>query len=268
MLNLLRMNLYHLIRSKALYVCFILQLIIPVIAFGVLYALANPDVTDSLMKIGFTVSGNTDETTAALTQLTVLDVFSQASIAGGGFSTISGILAAIFICIDFSSGFIKNIISSHENKWDYILSKLCCLGFVNFLYLTGACIITWVLNTITGGFFTSSSPKDIIFYIFTAWMIQNGFSALILFICMISRNLGASITAVILLCGGVIVSLLNALLGLFGLEWITGHTLYLSLAEFPTSFKEGYDFRVCLTGFLFFVLYTILAKFVLTKKDI
>ena len=76
----------------------------------------------------------------------------------GGFANINmlfifaGLLMAIFIAHDYSSGFVKNIFTVHSQKVDYVISK----SVVGVFGGTGM-IITYVVGTIIAGLLTGKS---------------------------------------------------------------------------------------------------------------
>lgn len=268
MLNLFRMNVYRLLRSKSVYICLGILVFTHVLAYLLLYVLTNPAATYFLSQNELIIGDVVADGQMELANSPFLEIFRQASIAGGAFACFAGIVSSLFICSDFSSGFIKNMVCAHENKWDYILSKICSLCLLNFVYLAVAFVTTLFFNILFAGFFSYSSLADTGFYLFTIWMLQNGFSSLILLISVLTRNIGAAITGVLILCGGVIVSLLHALLGLFGFEWLMEHTLYYSMYSLPVSPDGGYNWTACLTGLFFVFVYTLLSKIVLSKRDL
>lgn len=268
MLNLLRMDLYRIVHSKSFYICFGALILCNFMTFGILLLLTNPTLRDLVMQYGAELSAGSDQIKEALSTASILEVYRQGTIGGGLFSVSTGILASLFTCTDFDCGFIKNIMAAHENKWDYILSKMCSLILINLLYLVGSFITLLPLNLISGGVFAWSSTADILFYLFSAWMVTNGLSALTMLICIVTRSKAAGIAGAICLNGGLIVMILNALLGLFGLQWLTKYSLYVNLASLPSSFEGNYSLQACITGLVFLVIYTVISKIVLTRRDI
>lgn len=246
MLNLLRMDLYRIFRSKSFYIC-----------LGIL-----------LIDLGFTASGNAADTSAALKDASLLEVFGQGIISNGSYAVLLGILSSLFICVDFESGFIKNIMTAHENKWDYVLSKTISTCIINFLFLAITFLASLLLNVISGGLFRYSSAPDVMFFLFSAWMLVNGFLALNLLIGVLTRNKAAGIAVTVCINSGMIVALLTNVLGLFGLDRMTNYTISMNLVSLPSSFSGEYNLKPFLTGLIYFIVYTIISKIVLSKRDI
>ncbi len=268
MLNLLRMNLYQLFRSKTFYICFAIVVSVNLLAFGILYALADPGFRSFIIQAGGSVSGDFQELENTLSSASILELFDQGSMTGGSFAFIVGILASIITHVDFESGFIKNILSIHVNKWDYILSKISSLCLINLIYMVGSIIVVSLCNLLAGNFFTYGSLKDILFYLLSAWMVCNGFSALTLLIVVLTRNKAACILSVVFLNGGLIVMIIRTLLGLFNLQHLTNFTLYMNLVSLPMNYRGISSWRPFIIGLGFLIFYTILSKIILAKKDI
>lgn len=64
----------------------------------------------------------------------------------------SGLLMAIFIAHDYSSGFVKNIFTVHSQKIDYVISK----SAIGIFSGTGM-IITYVIGTVVAGLLTGKA---------------------------------------------------------------------------------------------------------------
>lgn len=268
MLNLLRMDLYRIFRNKSFYICFGILAFVNILTFLILFVITNPVTRDFILQYGAELTSDAADIESTLANTTILEVFRQGTVGGGFLSVTTGILGALFICMDFESGFIKNIMAAHENKWDYILSKAAVTAVMNFLYLAGTFLITLLLNVLSGGFFAYSLPVDVLFYLFSAWMVVNGFSALTLLICMVTRSKAAGVAGAICLNSGLIVMIISTAFSLFGLQWIFDYSLYMTLASLPSAFQGDYCLRTIVTGAGFFVLYTVASQIVLAKKDI
>lgn len=76
----------------------------------------------------------------------------------GGYANINmvfifaGLLMAIFVAHDYSSGFVKNVFTVHAKKVDYVISK-SVVGIFSGLGM----ILTYVLGTVVAGLITGKS---------------------------------------------------------------------------------------------------------------
>lgn len=268
MLNLLRMDLRHLYRSKSIYICFGILAFTSVLTFGIFYILSNPEIQEFLLQHGATITATSGEVKEVLGTTSLLSLYHQTNISGGFFPVVISILMSLFICTDFDSGFIKNIMAVHENKWEYILSKLASISVINLMSLAGTYAITLVLNLIFGNLFHYASAADTLFYLFSVWMVTNGFCALTLLICMITRSKAAGAASAFVLCSGLIVVILQSLLGLFGAGEIMNYSLYMNLATCPLKYQGPESLRPIIVSVVFFIIYTVISKLILAKKDI
>ena len=144
--SMLRLDFYRLFRSPLFYSMLAIAAIIPamVLAMG---GLENPNIPDS---VAFVVE-NAWELISTKGSAFAVNGFA-------GFATIdmvfifAGILMAIFVARDYSSGFIKNIFTVHSKKEDYAISKTAIGVF------SGICMIgTYFLGTVIAGLAASKS---------------------------------------------------------------------------------------------------------------
>lgn len=268
MLNLLRMDIRRMSRGKSAYICLGVLMFTTVFAYVLLFMIQDPGMREFLTEHGMTITATSGNIKESLSAESLLSVYQQTNISGGLLPVISGILAALFICADFDSGFIKNVLAVHENKWSYILSKSFCLCLVNLFFIVTTFLATLGLNAVCRGFFSYNSGADILFYLFSIWMVINGFTTLILMICMISRSKAVGIGGAFVLGSGVLVMLLYSLLGLFGGGEIMNYTLYRNLAFCPTGYSGLVSLRPMIAGLVFSIVYAVAGKVILAKKDV
>lgn len=270
MRNLFRMDLYRMLRSKGFYICLSILGFYIAISFFLIFSIGNPSMREKIESIGihFTVT-NEDAAVQALASSSMLEVFYQSSgIRGGMFACIIGILASIFICTEYESGFVKNVFLLCENKWNYILSKQLILGFVNFIYLTFIFLLLSLLNLITGNFFVWNDGKDILFFLISIWILETAFSSLYLVIIMVTRKVSASVASGIFLGSGTIFVILSSILGLFGWDKFLHYTLSFSLINIPLSYSGLASLQPLFIGLAFLIIYTIFSVFVVQKRDV
>lgn len=270
MLNLLRMDIRRMFRSKSFYVCLIILCATTVFTFGLMYLMSSPAIMELAVQNNWPIAVLYEDPAdiESILGIDFLDMFHQTNISGGMLPLITAILASLFLCVEFDGGFIKNIMASHENKWDYILSKAITFSLVNLVCLAATFLLELLMNLATGSIFPYLPLQDTLLYLLSVWMIVNAFCALLLLIVMITRSVAAGIAGSIFLCSGLFVMILNSILGLFGLNGIMNYTLYMNMAGCPMEFKGLGDFRGLIVGAAFLILYTVISKLVLSRKDI
>lgn len=270
MLNLLRMDIRRMLRSKSFYVCLIILCATTIFTFGFMYLIINPTIMEMAIENNWPIAVLYEDPSdmAAFSGTDFLTLFHQTNISGGMLPLTTAILSSLFLCLEFNSGFIKNIMASHENKWEYILSKTVTFSMVNLVYLGLTFVLALVLNLVSGSYFRINPLPDTLFYLASIWMVTNAFCALLMLIVMITRSVAASVAGSIFLCSGLVVMIANGLLGIFRLNGFLNYTLYMNLTNCPYAYTQPRDLRALAAGAAFLVIYTAASKLVLQKKDI
>lgn len=268
MLNLLRMDLYRLRKSKAVYICLGILLASIALVFLLLFLLLTPDGQAIAGKLGMLDYTDVQEAAEIFNDLSLLLVFRQSCMDGGSFAVITSILFAIFVCTDFKNGFIKNILSVHVSRWKYIGSKLLAFAVVDAAYLAAAYLFTILINLLTGGNVPYTGFSSVLLYLLQAWVITTAMFGLVLMVCMLTRSAAAGILTSVVLGSGLIVTILDVILGFFGRNGWLGHTLYMSLRDAPYAYQPQDALKGLLTGAVFLMIYTVIAAAALHKKDI
>ena len=111
----------------------------------------------------------------------------------GGFANINmvfifaGLLIAIFVAHDYSSGFVKNIFTVHSKKMDYVVSK----SVVGVFGGVGM-IITYVIGAIAAGLITGKSfdvnVGGLVMCLVSKMLLMGVFCSLFLSIAVFFRN--------------------------------------------------------------------------------
>ena len=268
MFNLLRMDLYRVKRSKSVYVCFGILLIATVFVFGMMWLLATPQGHEISQRIGMLTAKEAKESAGILDGVDTLGFFRQICLDGGMYNVIFGIWVMLFVCADFQSGFIKNIMALHQNRWNYIAGRVLTAGIVDFCYLVLHLLFTLLMNRVFGNLVPYAGWKDLVFYLSWIWVLTTAFASLIIFICILTRSVAAGSLAAVFLGGGAVVVPLYRILDIFHLGGWLNYTIYLTGAMGPGKFTSVRNLYVYAVGFGFLALYTIVAGTILKKKDI
>lgn len=142
--SMLKLDFYRLFKTPIFYIMIAVAAIIPAMLL--------------------TMTGIEDPNTGQVVGEEILNVWQVISTSNSfdqvngmqGFATIdmvfifAGLLMAIFIAHDYSSGFIKNIFTVHSKKQDYVISKTIVGLF------SGVCmILTYLLGAVVAGLITT-----------------------------------------------------------------------------------------------------------------
>lgn len=263
MFNLLRMDLYRLKRSKSVYVCLGFLLLMTFLTYWMVWLIVTPQGREAAIGMGF-LEINADPPL----QLDTLSMYRDAGMDGGAYSTILGIVIALFICMDFGSGFMKNIMSLHRERWKYIGSKIMTAGILNFFYIILQYGFSLLLNLYFGNFASATAFTDLLFYLSNAWLLNTAFAALVILICVLARNTASGVLAAIALGSGMIVLAFSHFTGLFGMSGWMEYTLYCLLSYGPSSYTGIWDLKETALGLAFLAAYSFLAMVSLARRDV
>lgn len=268
MFNLLSMDLYRVKRSKSVYVCFLLLMAATVLAYGMMWLLGTPQGQEIALRIGMIIPEETAEAGSILDGIDSLGFFRQICLDGGMYNVTFGIWVMLFVCADFQRGFIKNIMALHQNRWNYIGSKIMTAWIVDGCYLVLHLLFALLMNRLFDDLTPYAGWKDILFYLSWVWFVTAAFAALIILICVLTRSVEAGSLAAVLLGGGPVVMVLYRVLNMFHLgDWLE-YSIYMTCAMGPQKYTSVKNLYVYAVGFGFLLLYTLLAGIVLKKKDI
>ena len=156
----------------------------------------------------------------------------------------------------------------HQNRWNYIGSKVITAWIVDFCYLVFHLLFTMLMNRLFGNMLPYTGWKDIVFYISWVWFLTTAFASLTIFICILTRSVAAGSVAVVLLSSGAIVRPLCAILESLHMgDWLE-YSIVITCDLGPQRLTSVKDLYVYVVGFGFLILYTMISGIVLRKKDI
>lgn len=266
MFNLLRMDLYRLKRSRSVYICFAILFVMTIICFWFVWMTATPQGDAFAAKIGIAESLREDR--LSVENYDTLLMFREIAMDGGGYSVILGILVTLFVCLDFQSGFMKNIMSLQRSRWKYIISKTITAGILSGIYLILQYAFCILLNLMSRQMVPFTDFRDVLFYLANAWINTTAFSALIIMICVFARSGSAGILTALLLGSGIAQTILLGFTGLFHMTGWQYYTLYYNLVLAPSSCSGIGDLRGIVVGLVFLVFYSVIAAVSLARQDI
>ncbi len=268
MFNMLRMDLYRALRSKSIYICLGFLLIPIFLCYGLFYLLITPHGQEMALHMGMLDFSEAMEAAQILEEVDSLEMFRQSSMDGGLYSTAVGIVAAMFVCVDFHYGFVKNILSLYRDRWKYVVSKLIVMGLVNLCYLSVTLVFSLLMNLMLGGMVPFSASEDLLFYFGWVWLTSTAFSSLIIMVCVFTRSATAGALSAVFLGSGIVVSVLHYFTSLFGGNGWINYTLYGSICYGPSHFSNVRDLSVVIAGGLFLTIYSVIAAVAIGKRDI
>lgn len=290
MLNLSRMNLYRLLKSKSFYLTVgILGLFMLLTVIILTYDVPNTK-SESLLEEEKESTIHYKSAQEMQKEEDVVNVgisFSSSSVAeeptlinlnlemiGSGFILLfTGIFAAIFVSAESSSGFLKNIAGCVKRRSLLIWGQLLSLAvFVLAEFLAVEFIFT------TAGFlliqdFALGSIQELLLFLAVQYLLHLAFAVLIMFIFQLLQSKTFSIVAACCLSSGIgtlIISYIGVLLGKLGVSNFTLSKYLISsnVQTYSNSSANSTILRAVLISFGAIILYNILSGIILSKRDI
>lgn len=198
--NLFRMDLHRMLCGKVFYVMVILAAFIPI---------------STLMQMGDAGS--------------VTALIGGTGAAAGSEMTLSilNMLTAIFLCVfmgkEYSSGFIKNVIPAHANKYDYLISKGLIALICNAVFMAVYLLILFVAGPAAGLSTEVASVPGLILFILEKLLLSIPMSMLIIGVNLVfCRSRVWSVLISFIAAMGVIVMVLQSALQALGLGMLSG----------------------------------------------
>lgn len=183
MKKLLSLELRRLIKHKSLYVC-----VIGVIACCFIVILTNKLLTSlssgmegNLLRMNFTGS------------YFLLNALSQSKI-----EIFLGVFIAIFVCMDFGEGTIRNIVSRGFTRIEIYFSKLFVCLIASFCIVILNLITGFVLGTIFGGVGDDWTIK-ILPLILSQLLTIIAYASIFVFFSLLLKKLGSALAVAIIL---------------------------------------------------------------------
>ena len=196
--NLFRMDMHRMICGKAFYVMVGIAIFMPVMMLTQMSG-----VRDIMVFIG---SDGTETAGAfgAGMNLSMLNV-------------LTGMLLSIYIGREYTTGFVKNIVTAHANKYDYIISKGLIALICNTVFIIVYLLTLFILGGIMGLPAEIPSIPGLVLYIVEKIFLSVPMSLLMIAINLVfRRNYGWSIVFICIAATGVITMSLQMGLQMLG----------------------------------------------------
>lgn len=199
--DLFRMDLHRMLHTKAFYIMIVIAVFIPVMMLTQM-----SDVKDITTFIGSdVVSGGSFGAGMNLSMLNIL----------------TGMLLCIYIGNEYKTGFIKNIITSHANKYDYMISKGMIALICNVVFVVVYLAVLLILGTIMGLPMGIPSIGGLLLYILEKLLLSIPMSMLMIAVNLIFRqNMGWSIVGICIAATGIVTMSIQTGLQMLGLGMI------------------------------------------------
>ena len=281
MLNIIKMDLYRMFKTKSMYVIWIVLAAILLITTSLCktdYELLNEkdamkqeqvtEPTVDNINVGMMVTLPTEPGE----KVTVFDIF-FANSQGKFYALFLVIFAVLFSTADISSGYIKNIGGQVGNRGSLIFSRSIALSVFSVLTMTGAFLFQAAANCIVFGELEWGNTKAILSYFVAELALHYALVLICMAIAIILKNNVISMVIAVCLTMNVmtiVYGVVNSAIQKIGIQnfQINKYTITGKLSLLPMN-PSGNE---CLAAFgvamVFIVIMISVSSVVFQKRDI
>ena len=281
MLNIIKMDLYRMLKTKSMYVIWIVLAAILLITTSLCKtdyelltekdAMKQEQVTEPTVdniNVGMMVTLPTEPGE----KVTVFDIF-FANSQGKFYALFLVIFAVLFSTADISSGYIKNIGGQVGNRGSLIFSRSIALSVFSVLTMTGAFLFQAAANCIVFGELEWGNTKAILSYFVAELALHYALVLICMAIAIILKNNVISMVIAVCLSMNVmtiVYGVINSVIQKIGIQnfQIYKYTITGKLSLLPMN-PSGNE---CLAAFgvaiVFIVMMISVSSVVFQKRDI
>lgn len=280
MLNMIRMDLYRMFRTKSLYVIFAIMLGMLLFTMTEL----QPEIKDGVMTSSLAEqqqevasdSTNIGITSTLLTapgeKVTLFDLIAS-DFTGKILALYMVIFAVLFGTADISSGYIKNYAGQVNGRWKLVLSKAISLFFYVLLVIGVEVLFQWIFSSLFLGKLPVGNVSHLLSYLGIQCMLHFALVCICLALGVMLRNNLVSMIFSVCLCMNVFTIFyagVNKLLEKMGVENFSimkyTVTCKISALSMAPTWKEG-GTALAVAG-AFIVIFLAAAGFIFQKRDV
>lgn len=254
--NMLGVDFYRLFHTPLFYIFLVIAAVIPAMVFGS----SGADASGTAVQL----YNNTWQMVAGQTPLYVVNDIGEYANMNMVF-IFGGIMVSIFIGHDYSSGYVKQLFTTHAKKQDYMMSKALTCAFAM------ACMcITYLLGAVGSGLLIGASFEvnvgSLILAVLGKLIMSLGWASLYTFLNVIFRRyFGISVVSSFFFGTGVLI---------IGAAAILGNSPLLNIFLYGSSVNACLSSNLvtlltCLVVSVFwFVIYIMAGTLLLSRSDV
>lgn len=215
MLNMMKMDFYRMLRTKAMYIVW-LFMVVAVVASSVLL---KDEYTDPEIQQQNYEETGTDNVNLGMNvrlptnpheKISLYDV-AYANIQGKFFTLFVVIFAVIFATADLNSGYIKNFGGQVRKRWMLVLSKGIVLGVYTVMTMILFLMVQAASNLLFFGYIELGPARMFFTYIGIETVLHWAMAVIVMTLAILIRNNAFSMVAAICLCMNLTAVCYNAL---------------------------------------------------------
>lgn len=281
MLNIIKMDLYKMLKSKSFYLLNIILIFIT-LTVGIVIKINISKNYQDAKESNITWSDKdslstgdpslTEEQYNKMQEKTIneLDIkeFMTMQYSQGITLTLMAIFLALIICSELDTGFIKNIVPLKNSRTSLLLSKTI-LSIVFILIQAAIGLGISIISTILlSGKINVLKPKELLVFLALQILLSIAFSSLIIMISYLTKSKSAAIAAGILLSLNVHGLFLNLLDKIINISKINVSQLSIVNNSRMYLFEQADYKRIILISLAYFILYNIISTIRVRKMEI
>lgn len=283
MLNMIRMELFRMFKTKSLYVIWtifaVLMIVTTALTAGEMdaysledrqqnYEYAMEEQESGQVNLGMDVTPPTKPGE----QVSVFDMF-FANIKGKAVAVFMIIFTILYSTADVTSGFVKNIAGQVKNRGLIVCAKAVCL----FLYTVLTMMLFFIVQAVANKLFFHEvilgDKRTFALYFLLQTILHFALLMIVMCIALVVRNNVVSIVIGICLCMNALIifySFIDRMLAKVGLEnfHMINYTVSGKITLLGTEITSEMAVTSLLVGFAFVAAAVCLGSFVFKKRDI
>ncbi len=283
MLNVIKMDLYRLVKTRSLYVILII-----IAAFMMLNVymvqhelkkvqleqgeasasqeMLAEDSENSNLGISIDGSALVKESITLQDEVTVMA-------SSGIMLLFTGIFVVIFVCGESTSGFIKNLVSSTKRRSYIIVSKTVVMSVFVLFELLVMLVMTGIASSIFLDNMTFDFSGKLFQYLGLLFLLHTAFAVVIILISVLTRSVAISMIISICLCTGIGALIIDFISGIK----IAGHQIAAKLPDYlittnvqslRSTPSSEMIIRVISVSAIAIIVYNVISCIVMEKRDI
>lgn len=280
MLNMIRMELYRMFKSKSMYIIWAVMVFMVVVTAVDMKAYMN----DLQRQEAYEATEEAQENSAPNIGMTVVvpadteeeaDVFSflYGNIQGKFIALLIVIFVVIYSMADINSGYIKNIAGQVAKRQNLVIAKVITI-FTYVIMTMGLFVAVQLLsNLIVFGYVEMGPAKELLLYMGTQILLHFALALVCMTMAILTRSSLLSMIIAVCLCMNLQVllyGLLDKLIEKAGVEnfMMLKHTLTGKIAMLPMGIKVDDAIQAVTVAVVFGGVAMALGSWVFKKRDI
>lgn len=250
MINLTKMNIYKLFKSKVLYIS---MAVFAFLIFLITYLLNGVDDVSSDSSMTF------------------IDTLNLSQIFIG---LVVAVFTVTFVTSDATSGFIKNIGGQFACRSNIIIARAIALIACTFVYTVEYFIIQIIADRIIIGSYTFGKTSNVIYAFLFTWLLNFALSTVCMMIAIVIKKSGVAMAVSIILGLRMTESLLYDSINMMVNDGdsakfdIHDYMLIGNISNMVQNIKDSCFAQIIIVGVVYAVASTLISCLVFEKRDI